>query len=77
MAVRLAHAFDTSAEMWLGLQNQLDLFEVRRKLAGTLESMPVLRQGDSTSGPGARPGREEMSALSLKFPGSAIEHPGI
>lgn len=42
MAVRLAHVFGTSAEMWLGLQNEVDLFEARQKLAEELASLPVL-----------------------------------
>lgn len=48
MAVRLSHVFDTSAELWLGLQNQFDLFEARGKLAGDLKAMAVLRRSDST-----------------------------
>ncbi len=47
MAVRLSHVFATSAEMWLGLQNQFDLFKARQRLAGSLETMPVLRRHES------------------------------
>jgi addiction module HigA family antidote len=42
MAVRLAHVFGTSAEMWLGLQNQVDLFEAKQRLADDLKALPVL-----------------------------------
>jgi addiction module HigA family antidote len=42
MAVRLAHVLGTSAELWLGLQNQVDLFEARQQLADDLKALPVL-----------------------------------
>jgi addiction module HigA family antidote len=32
MALRLARAFDTSPELWLGLQQQYDLWKARRTL---------------------------------------------
>jgi len=46
MAVRLAHVLGTSAELWLGLQNQVDLFEARQKLAEDLKKLPVLGPDD-------------------------------
>ena len=44
MAVRLGHVLDTSPEMWLKLQAQVDLFEARRALGADLVKLPRLRE---------------------------------
>ena len=44
MALRLASVLDTSAEMWLKLQAQVDLYEARRRLADELSRLPRLRE---------------------------------
>ena len=49
MALRLGHVLDTSPEMWLKLQAQVDLYEARRALGASLAKMPRLRG----SGPAA------------------------
>jgi hypothetical protein len=52
MALRLGHVLDTSAEMWLKLQAQVDLYEARRALGGDIcQADPTAR-----TGPGAEVG---------------------
>lgn len=43
MALRLAHVLGTSADMWLRLQAEVDLFEARRKLGEEIDALPRLR----------------------------------
>ena len=43
MALRLAHAFSTSAQYWINLQTAVDLFDLRQsKVSALIESQPVL-----------------------------------
>ena len=41
-ALKLARLMDTSAEVWLNMQRNRDLWEQRRKLAAELESIEPL-----------------------------------
>jgi addiction module HigA family antidote len=43
MALRLGHVLDTSPEMWLNLQAQVDLYEARRALGAELGKLTRLR----------------------------------
>lgn len=43
-AVRLAHYFNTTAELWIGLQADYEIELARDRLAGKLEKMPRLRR---------------------------------
>ena len=49
MALRLARVTSTTADFWLNLQRDVDLYEAGNKLADVLRSLPVLRR------PGAIP----------------------
>ena len=49
MALRLAQVLDTSAELWLKLQNEVDLAEARNKLADELASLPKLREASASN----------------------------
>jgi addiction module HigA family antidote len=46
MALRLGHVLDTSPELWLKLQAQVDLFEARRALGAEIAKLPRLRISD-------------------------------
>ncbi|KLE35889.1 hypothetical protein AAW00_05890 [Aurantiacibacter luteus] len=48
MAVRLAYVLDTSAEMWLNLQAQIDLAEAKRELSSELPKLERLRSSKIT-----------------------------
>lgn len=52
MALRLGHVLDTSPELWLKLQAQVDLFEARRAKGAEIAKLPRLR----------RAGEEDRSA---------------
>jgi antitoxin HigA-1 len=43
MAVRLAHVTSTSPELWLNLQQEIDLYRARLKLSSEVDKLPVLR----------------------------------
>lgn len=43
MALRLGHVLDTSPELWLKLQAQVDLYEARRALGADIAKLPRLR----------------------------------
>lgn len=43
MALRLGHVLDTSPELWLKLQAQVDLFEARRAIGAEIAKLPRLR----------------------------------
>lgn len=43
MALRLGHVLNTSPEMWLRLQSQLDLFEARLRLQDQIAQLPTLK----------------------------------
>lgn len=43
MALRLGHVLDTSPELWLKLQAQVDLFEARRAVGAEIAKLPRLR----------------------------------
>jgi addiction module HigA family antidote len=47
MALRLGHVLDTSPELWLKLQAQVDLFEARRAAGAEIAKLPRLRQADA------------------------------
>lgn len=47
MALRLGHVLDTSPEMWLKLQAQVDLYEARRALGADLAGLTRLRGADA------------------------------
>ena len=47
MALRLGHVLDTSPEMWLKLQAQVDLYEARRALGDDLGKLTRLRGTDA------------------------------
>jgi addiction module HigA family antidote len=47
MALRLAHVTSTSPELWLNLQQEVDLYRARLKLSSTLDKLPVLRSPKS------------------------------
>jgi len=42
MALRLSRYFNTSSKFWLNLQNELDLREIRGKMADELDKIPVI-----------------------------------
>lgn len=44
MALRLSYVLGTSAEMWIRLQNAVDLHQARRRLSGRLADLTILRQ---------------------------------
>ena len=44
MALRLGHGLDTSPELWLKLQAQVDLFEARRAAGAEIAKLPRLRK---------------------------------
>ena len=46
MALRLGHVLDTSPELWLKLQAQVDLFEARRAAGAEIARLPRLRKTD-------------------------------
>src|SRR5690349_8754011 len=46
MALRLGHVLDTSPELWLKLQAQVDLFEARRAAGAEIARLPRLRKAD-------------------------------
>src|SRR5687767_9788160 len=46
MALRLGHVLETSPELWLKLQAQVDLYEARRALGGDIAKLPRLRGAD-------------------------------
>ena len=46
MALRLSRAFDTTPELWLGLQNQFDLWQARQE-TGWKTVKPVDLSGDA------------------------------
>lgn len=54
MALRLGRVLDTSPELWLRLQSQLDLFEANQKLAKELNKLPQIRVADKDSAPKVR-----------------------
>ena len=43
MAIRLSRYFSTSAELWLNLQNQYDLYVAKEKKRNSLEDIKPLR----------------------------------
>jgi addiction module HigA family antidote len=43
MALRLGHVLDTSPEMWLKLQAEVDLYEARRTISADLARLTPLR----------------------------------
>lgn len=47
MALRLGHVLDTSPELWLKLQAQVDLFEARRAAGAEIAKLPRLRRAGS------------------------------
>jgi addiction module HigA family antidote len=47
MALRLGHVLDTSPELWLKLQAQVDLFEARRSAGAEIAKLPRLRRADA------------------------------
>lgn len=47
MALRLGHVLDTSPELWLKLQAQVDLFEARRAAGAKIAMLPRLRNEES------------------------------
>jgi plasmid maintenance system antidote protein VapI len=55
MALRLARAFNISPELWLGLQQQYDLWRARR----TLRLVKVKRLVPRTASNATAPRREE------------------
>ena len=55
MALRLGHVLDTSPELWLKLQAQVDLYEARRAIGAELVRLPRLR-GAATSAKSAAAG---------------------
>ena len=46
MALRLESVTNVAAEEWRSLQVEYDLYETRRRLAGTLDELPQLLPGD-------------------------------
>jgi plasmid maintenance system antidote protein VapI len=44
MALRLGRVTSTSAEFWLNLQRQVDLYEANLRLASVLDQLEVLHQ---------------------------------
>jgi addiction module HigA family antidote len=49
MALRLGHVLDTSPELWLRLQAQVDLYEARRTLGADLAKLPRLRGAETAA----------------------------
>jgi addiction module HigA family antidote len=47
MALRLGHVLDTSPELWLKLQAQVDLYEARRALGADIAKLTRLRGAGS------------------------------
>jgi addiction module HigA family antidote len=47
MAMRLARVTSTTAEFWLNLQRDIDLYEARLELGKTIEELKVLRKPKS------------------------------
>ncbi|HET9638848.1 MAG TPA: hypothetical protein VFP12_06545 [Allosphingosinicella sp.] len=47
MALRLGHVLDTSPEIWLKLQAQVDLYEARRALGAELGKLTRLRGAEA------------------------------
>lgn len=45
MALRLAKAFDTDAEMWLNMQKDYDLWHATQRNKGKLKAVKVLNTG--------------------------------
>jgi addiction module HigA family antidote len=43
MALRLARVTSTSPDLWLNLQQEMDLYRAKLKLSSELEKLPVLR----------------------------------
>ncbi len=50
MAIRLSRYFGTSAELWLNLQNQYDLYAVKEKKTAVLKDIKPLRKKKETVG---------------------------
>ena len=50
MAIRLSRYFGTSAELWLNLQNQYDLYMVKEKKMAVLKNIKPLRKKKETAG---------------------------
>ncbi|SFK37307.1 addiction module antidote protein, HigA family [Sphingomonas sp. NFR04] len=48
MALRLERVLDTSADMWLNLQAQVDLHDARQKIGDDLSKLPALRKSESS-----------------------------
>jgi antitoxin HigA-1 len=44
MALRLAHVFGTTADIWLRIQTQVDIFEAKRRLGNQIEELPRIRE---------------------------------
>lgn len=44
MALRLERVLGTSADFWLKLQAQVDLYEARRKIGADIAKLPQLRE---------------------------------
>lgn len=53
MALRLGHVLDTSPELWLKLQAQVNLFEARQAAGAEIAKLPRLRKADSEEGAAA------------------------
>jgi addiction module HigA family antidote len=49
MALRLAHAFQTSAEMWLNMQRNYDLWQTRQKLAADINNITPFQREEIRS----------------------------
>ncbi|HEX8307368.1 MAG TPA: hypothetical protein VF645_02995 [Allosphingosinicella sp.] len=47
MALRLGHVLDTSPELWLKLQAQVDMFEARGAVGAEIAKLPRLRKADA------------------------------
>jgi antitoxin HigA-1 len=47
MALRIGRVTGTTLDLWLNLQHDVDLYEARRKLAGTLPKLKVLHRPKS------------------------------
>ena len=45
MALRLAKAFNTEADMWLSMQKDYDLWHASQRIKGKLKSVRVLNKG--------------------------------
>ena len=44
VAIRVSRLTGTKAEMWMNLQSSYDLAQARKRLRGTLEDIPQLKQ---------------------------------